>query len=180
MQTTKATLGAAMAAILLATAMPITGQTAGQNTSTPMANLDKSTFVKTVGAAGAFEIESSKLALQKAGSKDVKKFARQMVRDHTKAGKELTRVLKKEGETPPPAMLAPKDAETMKKLRATSGKDFEAAYVSAQHDAHEEAVSLFKAYSENPDDEGVGAFAKKTLPTLEEHLKHVNMLVTSY
>jgi putative membrane protein len=49
--------------------------------------MDKATFVRAVGGATAFEIDSSKLAVEKATSKDVKKFARQMIKDHTKAGK---------------------------------------------------------------------------------------------
>ena len=61
-------------------------------------------------------------------------------------------------------------------MKKADGKDFDAAYVSLQHSAHEEAVSIFQAYAAKPDDEALGAFAKETLPTLEMHLEHVKMM----
>jgi putative membrane protein len=102
-----------------------------------------------------------------------------MVKDHTKAAKQLMNIIKKEGDTPPADALAPKDAETMKQLQAASGADFDKAYVSAQQKAHMDAVALFKNYSDNPDDKRLGRFAKKTLPTLEMHLDHAKKLTAS-
>src|SRR3954469_18391726 len=46
-------------------------------------------FVKEVAVSDMFEIESSKLAQQKASAAPVKTFAGQMVTDHTKTSAEL-------------------------------------------------------------------------------------------
>ncbi|MDB5525109.1 MAG: hypothetical protein JWM58_2872 [Rhizobium sp.] len=146
----------------------------------PVMHMDKATFVKTVGGANTFEIESSKLAVQKATSADVKEFAQKMIDDHTKAGEELTAILTKEGGTPPPRALAPKQADAMKLLTAAKGADFEAAYITLQTRAHMEAVALFRTYAGKPDDKDVGEFASKTLPSLEMHLAHVKMLVGAH
>jgi putative membrane protein len=176
----KLNLAAAVTAAALIAAVPAAGWTAQQpSTDATMTKVDKATFVSTAAAAGKFEIDSSKLALDKATSKEVKKFARQMVKDHTKAAKQLMNIIKKEGDTPPADALAPKDAETMKQLQAASGADFDKAYVSAQQKAHMDAVALFKNYSDNPDDKRLGRFAKKTLPTLEMHLDHAKKLTAS-
>jgi putative membrane protein len=143
-------------------------------------HMDKASFVKSVGGASAFEIGSSKLALEKSQSDDVKTFAQQMVDDHTKAGEKLTAILKDEGSPPPEMTFAPKQADAMKLLEAAKGADFDAAYISLQTGAHMEAVALFRTYAGKPDDQKVGGFAKETLPTLEMHLDHVKMLAAAH
>ena len=99
-----------------------------------------------------------------------------MIDDHTKAGEKLASVLKGDGMALPPRDLAPKQATAMDMLKKAEGKEFDAAYVQVQTEAHVEAVSLFKAYASKPDDAALGVFAKETLPTLEKHLEHVKML----
>jgi putative membrane protein len=146
------------------------------DTSIAVMQFDKTTWVKTVAAANFFEIESSKIALEKSSSEDVKKFAQQMIDDHTKAGEKLASVLKNQGMELPPRDLAPKQADAIELLKKVDGKDFDAAYVSLQHGAHMEAVTLFMTYAAKPDDAALGAFAKETVPTLEMHLEHVKML----
>jgi putative membrane protein len=170
-------LASALTAMALLAAMPAASWSAEQpKTDAATTKVDKATFVNTAASAGKFEIDSSKLALDKATSKDVKKFARLMIKDHTKAAKQLMAIVKKEGDTPPPDTLAPADADAMKQLNAASAADFEKTYVSLQTKAHMDAVALFKNYSADPDDKRLGRFAKKTLPTLEMHLDHVKKL----
>lgn len=176
----KWTFATALAAVALIAAAPVASLSAEQTKPAAMkSKVDKATFVSTVASAGKFEIDSSKLALDKATSKDVKKFARQMIRDHTKAGKRLASALKKEGGAAPPDTLSPKDAEAMKQLNAASGTEFEKIYISLQENAHMDAVALFKTYAADPDDKMIGRFAKNTLPTLEMHLEHVKRLTAS-
>jgi putative membrane protein len=143
--------------------------------SMPAGQVDKATFVKMVSSSNKFEIDSSKLAVDKAASAEVKAFAEQMIADHTKAGEEFMATLKKEGQQPA-AELTPKHSDQLKQLEGTGDQDFDATYVSLQEAAHVEAVDLFRTYSEKPDDPALGEFAKKTLPTLEMHLEHVKKL----
>lgn len=174
---TKLNLASALTAVALLAATPAASWAAEQpKTDAAMTKVDKMTFVNTAASAGKFEIDSSKLALDKATSKDVKKFARMMIKDHTRAAKRLMAIVKKEGDTPPPDTLAPADADAMKQLNAASGADFDKTYVSLQEKAHMDAVTLFKNYSTDADDKRLGKFAKKTLPTLEMHLDHVKKL----
>ena len=118
--------------------------------------LDKVNWTKTVASANFFEIESSKVALEKSSSEDVKAFAQQMIDDHTNAGEKLASVLNGEGMPLPPRELAPKQATAMEMLKKAEGKEFDTAYIGVQQDAHVEAVSLFKAYAANPDDAALG------------------------
>jgi putative membrane protein len=144
--------------------------------SMPAGQLDEATFVKMVSSSNKFEIDSSKLAVDKAASAEVQAFAEQMIADHTKAGEEFVATLEKKGQEPPAAELTPKHGEQLKQLEGAGDQDFDATYVSLQEAAHVEAVDLFRTYSEKPDDPALGEFAKKTLPTLEMHLEHVKKL----
>ena len=160
------TPGAAMAA------MPKSADTA----AAPM-NVDKASFVKVVTSSNAFEIESSKLAEQKAKDADVKEFAKQMISDHTIAGEELKKAAKL-GDEPP--VLSPKHAAMLETLKSASDQDFQPLYIEMQTTAHMEAVTLFATYAKGGDDAAVKAFAEKTLPKLEMHKMHVLKLVAAH
>lgn len=58
-------------------------------------------FLENAAQAGHAEIEGSKLAAQKSNNADVKAFAAQMIKDHTKVGDELLRLASSKGYTPP-------------------------------------------------------------------------------
>lgn len=180
-------LATALTAVALIAAAPAVGMAAEQpkaatdtaQSDTAAAKVDKTMFVSTVASAGKFEIDSSKLALDKAKSKDVKAFARMMIKDHTKAGKRLAAIVKKEGMAAPADTLSPGDDAAMKQLTSASDADFEKTYIALQTKGHQDAVALFKNYSSNPDDKRLGRFAKNTLPTIEMHLEHVQKLTAS-
>ena len=153
------------------TATPVFAQDA--NSSTAM-KVDKTAFVNMAASANMLEIQSSQMALQRASSEEVKTFANQMIQDHTKAGEEMAAVLQKKGMAPP-ADLEAKHKQMLQQLTDNKA-DFDAAYITLQGAAHEEAVGLFTSYSSNADDPDLGAFAQKTLPTLQMHLEHVKKL----
>src|SRR5688572_26064977 len=46
-------------------------------------------FITLAGSGGLLEVQSSQLAAQRATSDEVKRFAQQMVADHTKANQEM-------------------------------------------------------------------------------------------
>jgi putative membrane protein len=146
--------------------------------------VDTATFVKTVPGANMFEIESSKLALEKASADDVKSFAQQMITDHTKAGEDFKAALEKVETTastkPAGQAMDAKMQGMMDELKAASGDDFQARYIQMQAEAHKEAVALFTAYANSGDDPALKEFAKATLPTLQMHEKHVKDLQAAH
>ncbi len=132
-------------------------------------------FVTKAASSNMFEIESSQLAEDKAQSAEVKDFAKEMIRDHGKAGKEMTSLAKDRGAQVPKA-LSGKHAAQLQKLEGLDGAQFDAAYIQAQRAAHKEAVGLFSSYSKSGGDPELTAWAAKTLPTLQEHARHVQQL----
>ncbi|MCA0051208.1 DUF4142 domain-containing protein [Mesorhizobium sp. B283B1A] len=183
------TLLTATAAALLACAPAALAQTNGTK-STEVAPLvadskvDTQTFVTTVPNANAFEIQSSKLAEQKSASAGVKAFAGQMIKDHTKAGEDFKTALS-QGQTtasikPAGPALQPKEQRMLDELKGASGKDFDTKYIMMQSEAHKQAVALFSTYAKSGDDPTMKEFAKKTLPVLKMHEKHVKELAAAH
>ena len=162
--------------LLMSTASFAAMPKSADTVAAPM-NVDKGSFVKVVTSANAFEIESSKLAEEKARDGDVKDFAKQMIADHTKAAEGLKKAAKL-GDEPP--VLAPKHQAMLDTLKGASGEDFQALYIEMQASAHMDAVTLFATYAKGGDDAAVKQFAAETLPKLEMHKMHVMKLVAAH
>jgi putative membrane protein len=135
-----------------------------------------STFVTKAAQNGMAEVELAKAALEKSQDQDVRNFANKMVTDHTKANSELMSIAKRKNVQAPPA-LDTKHRAMVDQLKNKSGAAFDAAY--AQHMAmdHKKALDLFQNASSSQDvDSELSAFAKKSLPTLEEHKRMADKL----
>jgi putative membrane protein len=125
-------------------------------------------FVTEAAMGGMFELESSKLAVQKADG-PVKEFASQMVSDHTKASTELATQAKTENLSVP-TTLNNSNQSKIDKLQKLAGPDFSRQYMDYQVSAHKDAVSLFQRYGKGGDNSKLKAWAITTLPTLQHHL----------
>ncbi|HEY9284092.1 MAG TPA: DUF4142 domain-containing protein [Pyrinomonadaceae bacterium] len=128
-------------------------------------------FAMNAAMSDMFEIESSRLALERATSDHVKQMAQQLIDDHTRTSGELAQLAQARGMTPP-AQLDSKHAGMLMRLRGMSGAQFEREYVrQAGVKAHESAVKLFRDQSRKGRDADLRAFAARTLPALEGHLQ---------
>ena len=116
------------------------------------------------------EIQGGQAAQNKASSDAVKKFAAQMVADHTKTSGQLKTMAESRAVALPTSPSA-KDERDMKKMATMSGADFDRAYMASQVRAHRDAVSLFKKEAKSGKDAELKSFAAATLPALEGHLK---------
>ena len=133
-------------------------------------------FVLEAASGDMFEIESSKLAAERAQG-NVKAFADQMLADHQKTSDELKQMVTSgKVQATLPTSMTEEHQETLEELRGLQGDEFVEAYVSAQEDVHEDAVDLFKRYGEEGDNAELKAWAAKTAPALEHHLQMVEQL----
>ena len=133
-------------------------------------------FIEKAGTSGMFEVLSSTLALKKAPDPKIKEFAKRMATDHRASNDKLTSTVQSAQLPPPPTGVDPKQQEVMDQLSTARGRDFDRAYVDAQVKALREAVELFSTYANEGDNPELKNFAQQMLPTLEEHLKHVQTL----
>jgi putative membrane protein len=127
-------------------------------------------FLNKAAVGGMAEVQLGQVAEKNAKSPDVKLFGRRMIEDHSKANSELTRLATTKGVTPP-SELDSKHKATLDRLSKLTGDQFDKAYMADMVTDHEEDVAEFQKEANSGGDPDVKAFAAKTLPTLQEHLK---------
>ena len=127
-------------------------------------------FIKEAAMSDMLEIEAAKIAQQK-GNAVEKKFADQMIADHTKTSAELKSQVSGEMKAAIPAGLDDASQKKLDKLREAKAEDFPSQYDPMQVSAHKDAVSLFERYAKGGDDPKLKDWAGKTLPALRHHLE---------
>lgn len=162
-------------ALLVATPAFSQDSTAAAMTTAPMSVTDPAEFGAMASVSNLFELESSTLAKERATSEEVKAFADQMITDHTKAAQDMASAAAEEGVTPA-TEFDDRHQTILDDLEGLEGEEFDAAYIEAQAQAHDEAVALFEGYSTNGAEGPLKEFATKTLPTLKQHQEHVHSL----
>lgn len=136
---------------------------------------DPQQFADMASSSNTFEIESSRVALEKSTNDQVLAFAQHMIDDHTKAGQDMMAAAQSDGITPATA-LQPHHQSQLDELTGLEDEAFDEAYLAAQVAAHDEAVALFEAFSTNGEESALKSFAAETLPTLQEHRAEVGTL----
>jgi putative membrane protein len=118
------------------------------------------------------EIAWAKVAMEKSTNKDVKKYASKMMKDHTKAGKNLMKVAMKHNMTLPTGMSEEHTQVLSQLQQASAGADFDRMYIQMSGvDAHQKMEALFQSEANGGTDADLKGFAAKTLPTVQMHLK---------
>jgi putative membrane protein len=164
-----------VAGVCLFAAAPVLAQSPSNDTAQPstqqtMAPPSTADFVKTVAISDMFEVQSSKLALDKKAKPDTQ-FAKRMVHDHTQTTEQLKHLVdsgKVKAELP--STLDTEHQRMLDQLRGESGATFDKDYDQMQLKGHKEAVALFEAYARGGDNPALKTWAAKTLPHLQEHL----------
>jgi len=159
-------------------------------------------FTRLAAMSDRFEVASSRLAEQKSQNAELKQFAQHMIRDHEKTSQELQVLMPQvqgrssgagsaypQGREPTssgaPASvqggpqsdrLDQQHAALLQQLEQTSGAEFDRLYVRQQITAHQQAVDMFRHYSQSGDNEQLKQWAAKTLPALQEHLQMAQRL----
>lgn len=129
------------------------------------------TFANTMAASDAFEIETSRLAAEKATTEKIKAFAGKMIEAHTGA---QTRLAAAAGTAMPPITsdptFSPAQQQTLDALKAASGTAFDTAYAKAQVDGHQAALDALRSYSATGVSSSLQAYATDMIPTVTAHL----------
>lgn len=129
--------------------------------------IDDDDFIEQASAKGMAEIETGKMALER-GTDAVKDFAQRMIEEHGKANEKMRELAQTHDlEISDDATLMDKAKAMM--LRVREGESFDEAYAKNQVNTHEQTIKLYHRAS-NSDNADISAFAKETLPKLEEHL----------
>ena len=132
-------------------------------------------FIGAAAMDGLAEVELGRLASQNASSSEVKQLAQRMVADHSKAGDALKQ-LASQKDVALATELDDEHRAVQQKLAKLKGAAFDQAYMSHMATAHLKAVALFQEEAKSGKDADVKAWAAKTLPIIQEHLKVASSL----
>ena len=170
-------LAAAIGLVLVASGAP--AQEPGAANSRPqsakataaqsLSSVDR-TFVTKTAEGGKAEVELAQLAQQKASSDAVKALAKRLADDHQQANRELETIAGQKNVSLPES-LSPEHAALKSRLEAASGAEFDQQYVAAMIKDHKKDIAEFERTASHAADPDIKAFASKTLPTLQEHLR---------
>ena len=128
-------------------------------------------FVTQAAISDMFEIQSSKLAAERSDDA-TKTYAKQMITDHEKTSSEMKGMVQGgKVQAALPTALDSTHQSKLDTLKGLQGKDFTKQYHSDQVKAHKDAVDLFQRYAKGGDNRDLKAWAAKTQPALEHHLK---------
>jgi len=127
-------------------------------------------FAQLVTGGGLAEVDVGKLAAGRAGHDSVKAFANRMVDDHGDANGKLKDAAEK-SRIPLPDGPDPDHKKLRADLEKLDGTAFDRAYMQAQIVDHQKTVQLLIWEIGSGEDADIQGFAKRTLPTVLEHLQ---------
>lgn len=129
---------------------------------------DEQVFIAQTAIEGMAEVEMDKLAVEKASSADVKRFAVQIVADHANANHELERLATQKS-LKFPKYLDDRNKAKLDALSKTSGAAFDDAYLKAQVAGHDYMQELLEQEVKGGKDNDLKVFAERCLPIVDRH-----------
>lgn len=129
-------------------------------------------FVAQANLGAPFQINSGRIAEQKATTADTRGYAHLMVATHIPVVDALNSILQRKKIAAPPETLLQGAYDSMiASLKAEKGVALDRDYVQGQVDYQKGNAALFQEEIRNGVDPDLKAFAQRTLPKIEDHLQ---------
>ena len=166
------TIGAIGAAILLATAAPVTAQEG---------TLNDAQIAHIAYTAGQIDVDAAKLALERSKNTEVRAFAETMLRDHVAVNEQALALVKKLNVTPQAnatsaGLVAKAEAEA-KRLSRLEGAAFDRAYAANEAAFHGTVNAALKdALIPGSHNAELKALLETGLALFSEHQAHAEQL----
>jgi putative membrane protein len=138
---------------------------------TKIEDVDDRTFVQQAASGGMAEVELAKMASKKASAKEVKGYAKTMIRVHGQANRELKTIAAKK-KYPMPTSMTTEQKEAYNELAKLKGQAFDERYMEVMTDEHRKMEDVFKQVIDRGQDDDLKSWAQKNLPVIQEHLEH--------
>jgi putative membrane protein len=145
---------------------------------TQAASTNSMQFVTAAANGNMFEIQSSQLALQKSRNARVRRFAQHMIDEHTRMSTELSTAVRSTGPSlTVPTTMDDRHQSAMQDLQnANAGRDFDRMYLTAQVNAHNEALVVNQNYAQVGDDPALKQLAANAVPVIQDHLNQAQQI----
>jgi putative membrane protein len=124
-------------------------------------------FLRRARQTNHAELALGQLALQRAGSDEVKQMARKMVDRHTELEAQLAALARARGVADPP-VSSPEDQATYDRLAGLSGAEFDGAFKKVVGDIHTQELAMHRAELKDGSDAELKAFAQGRVTALEQ------------
>lgn len=139
-------------------------------------------FVESAAISDMYEIESSRVALDRTQNPTVREAAQKMIDDHTDSSAKLETAVQQSPKVEAsnvPNRLDKRREKMIEHLREAPGDEFDRTYLKQQVMAHEEASKLMHTYRDDGDCQVLRSFATEVTPVIESHLDHMKRLETN-
>jgi len=146
---------------------PVSGSQSG---SSSYLGDQEQAFLKEAAQGGLAEVQMGRLAAQKGQSQEVRQLGQKLVQDHSKANQELKLLAAQKNITLPQEIPTEHQA-ALSHLKSLEGSEFDKAFKQHAVEDHQKDIQKFQTASQTAADTDVKAFAQKTLPVLQQHLK---------
>jgi putative membrane protein len=128
------------------------------------------TFLKEAAQGGLAEVQMGRLGAQKGQEQAVRQLGQKLVQDHSKANQELKLLAAQKSITLPTEIPA-EHQSMISHLKSLEGAEFDKAFKQHALEDHQKAIQKFQTAAQQGTDSDIKAFAQKTLPVLQQHLK---------
>ena len=144
------------------------------NAATTVSMADKD-FILAAAQGGMTEVKLGELASRNGMRDDVKAFGQRMVKDHSAINDDL-KALATQKDVTLPDNLDAKHQGMVDKMAALTGSEFDDAYIAGMIKDHKMDAKEFKAESAATQDADIKSFLDKSIPVVDEHLKHITAM----
>jgi putative membrane protein len=157
----------ALAAFLSFAASGVAG--AQSSSRTPLSPAD-TYFVTQTSLGTPYQTDSGRFAMAKGGTADIRAYGNLMTSSHIAVNNALLGVLRQKAPVPPPTLLRAAYASMLWSLRHDTGQAFDADYIQGQVKYQHANDALYRYEIANGTDRDLKAFARVTLPKIDDHL----------
>jgi putative membrane protein len=132
-------------------------------------------FIKDVNADNTMQIQLAELASDRARNSSVRRFADQLIRDHTRLQQQWNDMAARNGLPSKPGMGS-SHREKVEQLRKANGNNFDRTYMTLMIQQHQDEVSYWQKEGRASRSSQVRALVNRGLPTLEQHLDQAKQI----
>ncbi|HEY1798507.1 MAG TPA: DUF4142 domain-containing protein [Stellaceae bacterium] len=129
-------------------------------------NANDQQFINEAAVGGQFEVEAGKLAAKSTNPK-VEAFGQRMVKDHSAANAELSRLVKAQGGTVPQGLDA-EHTQLRDHLASLKGDEFDKEYIQLMVKHHDDDTKAFSDEERHTTDPKLKQFVEQTLTIVRE------------
>lgn len=130
-------------------------------------------FVAMAASSDMYEIESSRLALQRTQNPMLRMHAEMMIRDHTNTTTQL-KAAATDASLGVPMQMLPLHAGLLDQLQRSP--NFDATYRGQQITSHQQALALHTNYARRGDVPQLRGVAAAAVPVVRGHLDHIQRM----